>query len=183
MCQTSGGRWFLLAAALVLVGIWGWQTLRPMPETRIDWREDVGLAMSESARTGKPLLIVFSADWCAPCRTMKRYAWPDDRVENLAAGRYIPVHVDLTDRKPNSAAERYGVTAIPTIIIADSRGAAIVRGGMMDAATLAAFLEAGLEDAARQDEAMTDQSASSASSSSSTAASSGRALTPTAARA
>ncbi|MEV6491974.1 thioredoxin domain-containing protein [Actinoplanes sp. NPDC051633] len=61
---------------------------------------------------GGPVLVDFRADWCGPCRQLAPV------LERLAAGwgdRADVVQVDV-DANP-AGAGRYGVTALPTLIL------------------------------------------------------------------
>lgn len=79
----------------------------------ISWRVDFEQAVRESAESGKPLLVDFTADWCPPCREMKKEVWTDDRVAQEANARFIPVLIDVD--KHGTLARDFGVRAIPTI--------------------------------------------------------------------
>jgi thioredoxin 1 len=66
----------------------------------------------EVLRARLPVLVDFVARWCGPCRVMAPI------VERLAAenaGRFKVVTVD-TDESPGIA-RRYGVRAVPTVLV------------------------------------------------------------------
>jgi thioredoxin 2 len=64
------------------------------------------------AETDAPVLVDFYADWCGPCRVM---APSLDDVARDRTGRLLVAKLD-TDRNP-ATATKYGVTALPTLVL------------------------------------------------------------------
>lgn len=72
----------------------------------------------------KPLLIIFSATWCAPCKQLEAQTLKDAKViESLA--NYNVHHVDIDADKKTAAS--YLVRAVPTYIVV-KEGDVIKRG-------------------------------------------------------
>lgn len=110
----------------------------PPESSRIEWRTDLDAALAESRRTGRPVLADFSADWCPPCIAMQHDVWPDDRVEQAVIGGYVPLVIDV-DRDVE-ASGRYGVRAIPTILVLDGDGRVLRRATFLSASGMREFL-------------------------------------------
>ena len=86
------------------------------------WKFSEGSA--ESVKTGRPLLLVFGAQWCAPCKEMEQTTFADDRVQEVMKKEYVPVHIDIDDVPVGKGlAERYTVNVVPTIMILSATGA------------------------------------------------------------
>jgi thioredoxin 1 len=71
-------------------------------------------ALEASRSSGRPLIIDFTAEWCAPCRAMDRTAWSDERVLAWMREHAHAAQIDID--RDESTAERYGVKAVPTVI-------------------------------------------------------------------
>lgn len=92
------------------------------PAGLLQWRTDLSQGLQEAAKTNKPVLAVFSANWCPSCQQMKQKVWPDAEVGRLANQGYIPVYLDV-DRSDNASwVQRYGIQTIPTVLVLDGAG-------------------------------------------------------------
>jgi len=66
--------------------------------------EDYDLALAESVRTGKPLLIDFTGKGCTNCRKMEDNVWVNPEVKKMFLEDYVVVSlfVDLREKLPES---------------------------------------------------------------------------------
>jgi thiol:disulfide interchange protein len=138
--------WLLLVAALIW---WRWPVLKgyayrltgvEAEASAIPWGTDVDAALAEARRTGRPVLVDFTASWCPPCVAMKHDVWTDDEVERKVASRFVPVMVDI-DRDPATSG-RYQVASIPTVLVLDGGGRVTFRSGFMTPGDVIALADA-----------------------------------------
>lgn len=106
----------------------------------IAWQTDYSNALVESARTGKPVLLDFSAAWCPYCQIMQHDVWPDPRVRDLVNSKYIPVALDADNSATVGPAQKYNVETIPRILVVDARGNVLKDGSYMNVDELIQFL-------------------------------------------
>lgn len=104
----------------------------------IAWRTEYRAALAESVRTGRPVLVDFSASWCPPCIAMKHDTWTDPEVVRAVTASFVPLMVDI-DRDP-ATAEHYGVESIPTIMLVDGSGAVVRQAGFLPASGMRRFI-------------------------------------------
>lgn len=99
-------------------------------------------ARQKALNEERPLLVDFTAAWCAACKEIEKLTFTDQRVQR-EAGRFVAVKVDATDDEdPLVAAtmDEHVVRGLPTLILFDSNGAEAQR--FTDFVDAEAFLDA-----------------------------------------
>ena len=94
-----------------------------------DWGHDWDQAIDSAAGSGKPMLVLFTADWCNPCQELKRDVLTASDVAPILKRDFTLLKIDLTEQTgPNAKlAAGYGVNSIPTLIVFNSKGRQVGR--------------------------------------------------------
>ncbi len=91
----------------------------------VAWRPYSDQLLSEARQSGKPAIIDFYADWCAPCRELDEVTFHDPQIVHQAKRDFVMIKVDLT-RKGNPVHEallrQYGIKGVPTVVFLDRQG-------------------------------------------------------------
>ena len=83
-------------------------------------------ASTEAETSGKPLLIDMYADWCGPCVTLGEQFFTSDEMHPILSN-FVLLRLDVDNPEVASYAQRYNVSAIPCVVIAEADGSEIDR--------------------------------------------------------
>lgn len=83
----------------------------------VEWRTNLKKAAKESKQTQKPMLLKISAEWCGPCKKMKK-SYDTPAVARHVNANFIPIAVDA-DRN-EKLVDAIGVEHLPTTVILTS---------------------------------------------------------------
>lgn len=101
------------ASALVLKG----------PGVR--WQAYSDELLENAASQGRPVVMDFHADWCAPCRKLEEITFHDPAIVKLSQGEVVMIKIDLTRtgvKGQETLLTEYDVKGVPTVIFIDGNG-------------------------------------------------------------
>ncbi|GAB4309049.1 MAG: hypothetical protein Kow0090_22990 [Myxococcota bacterium] len=92
-------------------------------DLNIEWLTVEREALETAKKEGKPVMIDFSAEWCAACKELDKFTYTDARVKREAR-RFVNLKIDFTeDSDENTAlAKKYNIIGMPTILFINSKG-------------------------------------------------------------
>jgi thiol:disulfide interchange protein len=122
-----------------------WQHYNSPSSAVAGWNSDWNKAVAQSRATGKPALVLFTADWCPSCRQFESEVLSRADVKNYLAANCTQVIVDLTDREGenNRRAMEYNVRSIPTVVLFDGSGREVARSNGTPAGPFKSWIESG----------------------------------------
>lgn len=112
---------YLLTALAVTLPLFASDFPKGSPKFEDSYRS----AMNDAKKTGKPVVLVFSASWCPPCQVMKKSVYPSEAVKPFH-DKFIWAYLDVDDNSTEKAAKQYGVNGIPHIEFVDAEGKAVI---------------------------------------------------------
>lgn len=127
----------LVAAMLYRSGAFAGKHAHELPP-QFSSRIAVADAIEQADEIGVPLLVMFSASWCGPCKMMKAGPLRSDAVQSWLETTGSALYVDV-DEQPDDA-NAYSVRAMPTFVLFENgRELKRIVGGM-DAKSLVEWL-------------------------------------------
>ena len=87
----------------------------PAKKAAVEWQPNLKAAQKQSIRTGHPILIVFSADWCTHCGRFEDKTLGNPTMASYINREFVPVHLDFD--KESKTAEILEVEALPCTVI------------------------------------------------------------------
>ncbi len=104
----------------------------------IPWSHDPEQAFATARETGRPVLVNFHADWCAPCHLMDAETFGDAGVVEHA-GTFVALKIDA-DRN-EALADRYEISLLPTTLVLTPDGKPVITlRGVVDAPDMVELL-------------------------------------------
>ena len=116
--KRSIGVLLILAAALFWFGLFGGQH-----GPGVSWQTYSPERLIEAKKAGKPVMLDFYADWCAPCRALEKEVFTDPEVLKLSK-RFVTLRADLTKRHPEQETllKHYLIRGVPTVLFINKKG-------------------------------------------------------------
>lgn len=116
---------FLTACLLVLAPLAAAAASRPIYDENANAPEQIAAALATAAKTGKNVLLIFGANWCADCHALDAQMHKPDLAE-LIAKNYTVVKIDVGRFDKNlEVGRKYGVPirkGIPAIAVLSAQG-------------------------------------------------------------
>ncbi len=109
-----------IAAVLVSLPLIGFGVLQNWGVEKLPWKPFSEARLAELRKTGKPILIDFTADWCLVCKTNERLS-----LNTRQTAEFVKIHdvvcmkADFTDESPEIKVwlDRFGTAGVPLVVI------------------------------------------------------------------
>jgi thioredoxin 1 len=121
----------LVTFAFTLATLSATQTANASMQSRIDTDPPVSenlLFVKEKAKSQqREYIVLFTADWCLPCKWMESTTLKDERVTTLLNENYLLAKVDIDDFDGFAWKEYYNVGSLPTLLVFSPEGKLLAR--------------------------------------------------------
>jgi thiol:disulfide interchange protein DsbD len=119
--RSAGGKagFRLLRRAVGVLGVAGGiAVIATTPSEGVAFEAFDEQVLAATLKSGRPAMLDFTANWCAPCHELERFTFSDRRVKEATRG-FRAFKVDLTKYQSPDAERwrrQYGITGVPTVV-------------------------------------------------------------------
>mgnify|MGYP006279813297 CR=1 FL=1 len=87
--------------------------VEPIVPDESEDKNNCDIALKEAVKTDKKLLIIFTAEWCGFCRTLKK------DLPNLDTSDYKICTINIDDKNQSNLVSHFNIKIVPTTIMVD----------------------------------------------------------------
>ncbi len=83
----------------------------------VAWQTDLHAAHKLATETGKPILLVFGAEWCHYCKELEKNTLSQPEMAEYVNANFVPVHLDMGKPQDKEVAKILDVKPIPCTVV------------------------------------------------------------------
>jgi thiol:disulfide interchange protein DsbD len=112
----------ILGAGFLIVGVFDLRGAK-ITSVQAQWLPFSPAQLAKAKTEGKPVIVDFSADWCAACKELEEHTFADSRFRAMAS-QFVLLRFDATKASPELDAlkEKYEILGLPTLLFFSSTG-------------------------------------------------------------
>lgn len=113
-------KFFWLTFLVVSLG-YAWYSFYA-PSNDISWKDNLQSAQNLANNSSKNIMVFFTAEWCSPCRIMKRQVFADNEVKKAIDAKVVSIEINIDDPNSKALIKQYNIGITPTTIFINPEG-------------------------------------------------------------
>ncbi|SDS38493.1 thioredoxin family protein [Winogradskyella sediminis] len=117
--------WSFFWLTFLVVSLWyAWHSFYA-PSNDITWKDNLESAQKLAYNSDKNIMVLFTTEWCSPCRIMKREVFADNEVTKAMDAKVVSLEINIDDPNSETLVKQYNIGATPITIFIDPEGKVI----------------------------------------------------------
>ncbi len=83
---------------------------------------DFQTAIDKAARLNKPVMLHFYANWCPPCKKMRKETFGNKELAKLLNKHFVNIKLNVDTQEGRIQSNKYNIDGFPVVILFNTNG-------------------------------------------------------------
>ncbi|MCX7743210.1 MAG: thioredoxin family protein [Flavobacteriales bacterium] len=107
---------------------------------------DYQTAIDKARKLNKPIMLHFYANWCPPCKKMRKITFGNKELAELLNTHFINIKLNVDTKEGRIQSAKYNIEGFPVVMLFDKNGEMVYRQtGFHEASNIIPIVKSMLE--------------------------------------
>jgi len=88
---------------------------------------DFQTAIEKATRFNKPVMLHFYANWCPPCKKMRKETFGNKELAELLNKHFVNIKLNVDTQEGRIQSTKYNIEGFPVVILLNAKGEIVYR--------------------------------------------------------